>query len=124
MWVVPAKVAGNWNWTLDFGKQKRTYAAVMEQNFQVVEGVVRSANRRGVLDAVKLSGDEISFSLMITLDGAGLARHQFSGRVKGDAIEGTVRIMHEPNDTSFELPWRAQRVSASGYFAPTGVNIK
>ncbi len=124
MWVVPAKVAGNWTWTLDFGKAKRSYAAVLEQHFQTVEGAVRTANRRGVFDAMKLTGNEISFSLMITLDGVGLARHQFSGRVRGDVIEGTVSILHEPHDTTIELPWRAQRTATSAYFAPTGVNIK
>jgi len=124
MWVVPAKVAGNWTWTLDFGKAKRTYSAVLEQQFQAVEGVVRTANRRGVFDSMKLSGNEISFSLMITLDGVGLSRHQFSGRVRGDVIEGTVNILHEPHDTTLELPWRAQRTATSGYFAPTGINVK
>ena len=125
MWVVPAKVEGYWTWTLDFGKAKRTYAAVVEQHFQAVEGVVRTANRRGVFDSVKLSGDEITFSLMMTLDGVGLARHQFSGRVKGDVIEGTVSILHEkPHETTLELPWRAQRTATSAYFAPTGVSVK
>jgi len=124
LWVVPAKVAGYWTWTLDFGKARRGYAAVLEQQFQTVEGVVRSANRRGVLDPVKLNGDEITFSLMITLDGVGLARHQFSGRVKGDVMEGTVRILHEPHETTLELPWRAQRTATSAYFAPTGVGLK
>lgn len=124
MWVVPAKVAGNWTWTLDFGKARRNYAAVLEQHFQTVEGVVRTANRRGVFDSMKLTGNEISFSLMITLDGVGLARHQFSGRVRGDAIEGTVSILHEPHDTTIELPWRAQRTATSAYFAPTGLSLK
>ena len=124
MWVVPAKVAGYWNWNLGFGKGKHAYAAMFEQHFQDVEGVVRSGNRRGVLDSMKLNGEEITFSLMMTLDGVGLARHQFSGRVKGDVIEGTVRVMHEPYETAFELPWRAERANASAYFAPTGVNAK
>jgi hypothetical protein len=124
MWVVPAKVAGYWNWTLTFGKTKRTYAAVVEQHFQNVEGVVRIGSRRGVLDSMKISGEEISFSLMVTLEGVGLVRHQFSGRVKGDVMEGTVRILHEPFETAFELPWRAERVTKSTYFAPTGVNVK
>jgi hypothetical protein len=61
---------------------------------------------------------------MITLDGVGFARHQFSGRVKGDAIEGTVRINVEKPETVFELPWRATRTATSAYFAPTGVNTK
>jgi precorrin-6B methylase 2 len=124
MWIVPAKVEGAWNWSLAFGKAKRTYAAVFEQRFQEVEGVVRSANRRGVFDSVKLRGDEISFSLMMTLDGVGLVRHQFSGRVRGDVIEGTVRILHEPYETPFEVPWRAERVKTSAYFAPTGLEAK
>ena len=124
MWVVPAKVAGFWNWSLNFGKAQRSYAAVLEQHFQAVEGVVRSGSRRGVFDATKLTGEDISFSLMITLEGVGLVRHQFSGRVKGDVIEGKVSILHEPYETAFELPWRAQRVATSSYVAPTGVNIK
>ena len=124
MWVVPAKVEGYWNWTLPFGKAKRSYAAVMEQRFQEVEGVVRSASRRGVFDTMKLNGDELTFSLMMTLDGVGLVRHQFSGRVRGDVIEGTVRILHEPYETAFELPWRAERAQTSAYFAPTGLGSK
>jgi len=124
MWVVPANAAGNWNWDLTFGKAKRSYAAVFEQQFQVIEGVVRSGNRRGVFDSMKLNGDEISFSLMMTLDGVGLARHQFSGRVREDVIEGTVRILHEPYNTAFELPWRAERAKTTTYFAPTGVSFK
>ena len=124
MWVVPAKIAGYWNWTLPIGKAKRSYAAVVEQQFQAVEGVVRVAHRRGLFDSMKLTGDEISFSLMLTLDGVGLVRHQFSGRVKGNVIEGTVRILYEPFETAFELPWRAERSTTSAYFAPTGLNVK
>jgi precorrin-6B methylase 2 len=124
MWVVPARIEGNWNWNLTVGKAKRPYAAVFEQRFQELEGVVRSGNRRGVFDTMKLNGDEVTFSLMMTLDGVGLVRHQFSGRVRGDAIEGTVRILHEPYETAFELPWRAERAKTSHYFAPTGLGAK
>lgn len=124
MWVVPAKIEGNWNWNLAIGKAKRPYAAVFEQRFQEVEGVVRSGNRRGVFDTVKLNGEEVTFSLMMTLEGVGLVRHQFSGRVRGDVIEGTVRILHEPYETAFELPWRAERAKTSHYFAPTGLGAK
>lgn len=124
MWVVPAKVGGYWNWDLAFGKAKRSYSAIFEQQFQAVEGVVRSGNRRGMFDSMTLNGDEISFSLMMTLDGVGLVRHQFSGRVKGDVIQGTVRIMHEPFETGSDLPWRAERAKTTTYFASTGVGAK
>ena len=53
-----------------------------------------------------------------------MARHQFSGKVKGDIIEGTVKIVHEPFEEGFELPWRATRSQTSAYFAPTGLNVK
>ena len=123
-WVVPAKVAGNWNWTLEFGKEKRRYAAVVEQRFQEAEGVVRVGDRRGVLDSMKVNGEEITFTLMMTLPGVKLARHQFHGIVKGDVIEGTVRIQHELQEEPFVLPWRAERTRSSAYFAPTGVDVK
>jgi hypothetical protein len=124
MWIVPAKVEGSWNWALPFEKGTRSYAAVFEQHFQQVEGVVRSASRRGLFDGVKLRGDEISFSLMMTIDGMGLVRHQFNGRVRGDVIDGTVNVMYEPYEKPLELPWRAERVRTSAYFAPTGLDTK
>jgi methyltransferase family protein len=123
-WIVPAKVEGNWTWTLPAGNVTRDYAAVFEQRFQNVEGVVRVANRRGVFDGIKLNGDHIAFSLMLTLDGMGLVRHQFEGRVQGDTIEGTVRLLREPYDQPTEVPWQAQRTQASAYFAPTGLDAK
>jgi SAM-dependent methyltransferase len=124
MWIVPAKVQGNWNWTLPLEKTKRSYAAVFEQRFQEAEGVVRSGNRRAVFDGVKLKGDEISFALMMTIDGIGLVRHQFNGRVRGDVIDGTVSALYEPYEKPVELPWHAERASTSAYFAPTGLDAK
>ncbi|MGZ9067200.1 MAG: SAM-dependent methyltransferase [Burkholderiales bacterium] len=123
-WTVPAKVEGYWDWTLPVANGKQTYSAVLEQRFQTVEGVVRVGNRRGVFDTVKLNGDEISFTLMLTLEGMGLVRHQFQGRVQGDSMEGTVRLLREPYDRAIEMPWRAQRVAGSAYFTPTGVDAK
>jgi hypothetical protein len=123
-WTVPAKVDGNWTWTLPVGSAQRTYSAVVEQRFQIVEGVVRVGNRRGVFDSMKLDGDHITFTLMLTLDGMGLVRHQFEGRVNGDTIEGTVKLLREPYDKAVEAPWRAQRTPTTSYFAPTGLETK
>ena len=125
MWVVPAKVEGYWDWTLPLPKGgRRTYSSIIEQRFQALEGVVREGNRRGVFNTMKLTGEEIAFQLLLTMEGIGLVRHEFSGRVHGDTIEGTVRVLHEPFEKPFELPWRAQRVSKSRYFAPTGIDAK
>jgi hypothetical protein len=123
-WTVPARIEGNWAWTLPVGSAQRGYSAIVEQRFQEVEGVVRVGNRRGVFDSMKLDGDHLTFTLMLTLDGMGLVRHQFDGRVVGDTIEGTVRIMREPYDKAVEVPWRAQRTPSTTYFAPTGLEAK
>ncbi len=124
MWIVPARVGGNWSWEFDYAGAKRKYDAVLEQYFQKTEGVVRNGSRRGVLDKMTLSGADINFTLAMTLDGAGLVTHTFSGKASDNEIVGAVklqRIVNEETET-VETPWRAVRTPASNYFAPTGVS--
>ena len=125
MWIVPARVEGYWNWELTINERRISYAAINEQRFQKVEGVARAGNRRELLHDVKLRGEDISFSLALTLDGIGFVRHTFRGKARGDRIEGTVSVTLPPNhDKPFELPWRASRAATSAYFDPTGTNIQ
>lgn len=131
MWVVPAKVAGFWDWRLAVGGAERTYSAIFEQRFQTLEGVVRTANRHGIFHDMKLHGEDISFVLMMTLPGLGFTRHEFSGRVTGNTMQGAVKITLPPvtneEDEELEtivLPWQAKRVPTSAFFAPTGVDIR
>jgi hypothetical protein len=131
MWIVPAKVGGYWNWNLTVGGIQRDYAAVLEQRFQSLEGVLRTGKRHGILNDMKLRADEISFVLMMTLEGLGFTRHEFTGRVRGDTMEGVVRITLPPKtneeDEELEtvtLPWQARRSTTSAYFAPVGVDIR
>lgn len=121
-WVVPAKVGGYWGWNLKLRDRSLPYSAIFEQRFQAVEGVARAGNRRAVLNDLKLTGEDISFSLLISVEGAKLIRHQFTGKVNGDVIEGTVTVLQEPYEQAVEIPWRADRTRASGYFAPTGMD--
>jgi hypothetical protein len=125
-WIVPAKVAGYWAWELPVGGSTRGYAAIVEQHFQNVEGAVRVAHRRELLDSMKLAGDEISFALDIRINGVGLVNHRFQGRVRGDTIEGSVTVKPEQpeNAKPQELAWRAKRVQESFFFAPTGTDIE
>ena len=125
LWIVPARVAGNWTWDLSFGGRQVTYSAIAEQRFQMVEGAVRSGKRRELLQDVKLRGEDISFTLMMTIDGVGFARHVFRGKVQGDAIVGTASVSLPPHEKTLELPWRARMTAESAYFAPdTGTNIQ
>ena len=120
-WIVPARVAGYWSWNVDLGERKLSYSAVLEQRFQAVEGVARVGKRRALLNDVKLSGDQIAFSLLISAEGNKLVRHQFAGKVRENAIEGTVSVLQAPYERAVEMPWRASRTAQSAYFDPTGI---
>jgi hypothetical protein len=124
MWIVPARVEGYWNWELTFDGRPVTYSAVTEQRFQAVEGMVRAGNRRELLQDMKLRGDDISFTLMLTIDNVGFVRHTFRGKVQGDAIVGTASVSLPPHEKTIELPWRATRSVTSAYFDPTGTHIQ
>jgi hypothetical protein len=122
MWIVPARVAGAWDWTLEAGGRKVPYAAVLEQHFQNVEGVVRAGDRREVFQEMTLRGADIALTLEITLDGLGLTRHEFRGTVAGDRMKGTVSLT-PANGAAVTVPWEARRVEQSAYFAPTGTKL-
>lgn len=122
MWIVPARAGGYWNWDLNIDGRRVNYSSIKEQHFQVVEGVVRAGNHREVLQDMKLRGEDISFKLEMTLEGVGLTRHEFTGRVRGDQIRGTVKVT-PANRQTVSLPWNAKRATKSEYFAPTGVQM-
>jgi hypothetical protein len=121
---VPARVAGNWSWELSLNGRQVAYSAIKEQRFQVVEGMVRAGNRRELLQDIKLRGEDISFTLMMTIENVGFVRHVFRGKVRGDVIVGTASVSLPPHEKSLELPWRARLTPDSEYFAPTGTNIQ
>ncbi len=122
MWIVPAPVAGSWEWALDVEGHTFRYASLLEQRFQETEGVVRVGDRREILDGMTLRGDDIKFNINITLNGLGLTHHEFSGKVDGDQIVGTVTLTPSARST-VTLPWRARRTTRSDYFAPTGTEM-
>jgi hypothetical protein len=122
LWIVPARVAGGWDWDLTVAGKQIPYGVAIEQQFQVFEGVARAGDRREVLNAATLRGADIAFTLEITLDGLGLTRHEFSGKVDGDQIVGTARLTPAQQD-AVTVPWRARRAAQPRYFAPTGTAL-
>jgi hypothetical protein len=125
LWIVPARVAGGWDWDLTVDGKQIPYGVVLEQHFQQIEGAARAGDRREELTSTALRGADIAFTLNITLDGHGLTRHVFTGKVegdRGDRIVGTARVTPSQRDT-LTLPWRARRSPEPRYFAPTGTSM-
>jgi Methyltransferase domain len=122
LWIVPARVAGGWDWDLTVTGKQIPYGAAIEQQFQMIEGVARAGDRREVLTEATLRGADIAFTLEITLDGFGLTRHEFSGKVDGDQIVGTATLTPAQREV-ITVPWRARRAAQPRYFAATGTAL-
>jgi len=90
LWIVPAPVAGTWKWAVS-GSGPRDYELLLRQQYQKVEGVVRLDEKTGQLRDVKLDGDRISFAVVEPTSGTNTIRREFTGRVNGNTIDGTVK---------------------------------
>jgi hypothetical protein len=123
VWIVPAQVQGFWNWELPVTGSAQRYEAMLEQRFQVAEGICRVGNRRGVFTDMKLRGEDLSFAMEITLDTVGLTRQEFTGKVRGDRMDGSVRVIYrdDPAYKTVTYPWQAERARTTAYFRPTGL---
>ena len=71
LWIVPAKVDGNW-------KMPEGELAI-KQTFQVISGTLKNGSSSSAING-KLNGDQITFTAGGT---------QYTGRVNGSSIEGT-----------------------------------
>jgi hypothetical protein len=80
LWIVPAKVAGTWKVDVT-GGGARSYEAAFVQQFQNIGGSAKADGKTVQFSNGKLRGDTITFSI----DG-----REFTGRVAGEKIEGTV----------------------------------
>jgi precorrin-6B methylase 2 len=74
MWIVPAKVEGTW--------QTAQGELLLTQNFQMLLGTLKTGSNTVMISNAKLRGDQITF----TAGGA-----EYTGRVNGNNIEGTVK---------------------------------
>jgi len=113
-WIVPARVAGSWQWRLTIGGKPLAYAVSLEQKFQMISGSVRVGASSATLQDARLQGDQISFRFSAEVNGAPL-EHRFSGRVTGNTIEGTVNIAGSRSQGQFE--WNATRSAKAGQSA-------
>jgi len=88
LWIVPARVNGRWKVTLpDLRSVKpREVVLDMEQQFQKISGTVNFGRMTTTLRDPVISGDSIRFKLT---DEDSKVR-EFTGRVSGNSMSGTV----------------------------------
>jgi SAM-dependent methyltransferase len=102
LYVVPARVAGQWRIDTALAGE-REFMLNVEQQYQQIRGGVTGGG--GFLPAfeARLNGNRIYF-----VPAENDVSHRFEGEVRGDVIEGVVRSGYGPQLT--ERPWRARRV--------------
>jgi precorrin-6B methylase 2 len=91
LWIVPAKVEGLWKWPSGTGQAEAELK--LSRQFQLIEGALKLNGKESPIENATLVGDRISFRA----DG-----QEYSGQVKDDLIEGSVRA-------SSERKWSASR---------------
>lgn len=107
-WVIPAKVAGTWRWELLVADKPLPYEVELEQKYQMISGSARAGGRAVKLQGARLRGEELHFSFTAEIDGAPV-RHEFHGKVSGDAVRGTVQLSGARLQK--QLEWNAQRAA-------------
>lgn len=87
-YVVPARVPGKWQSLVNIGGRDTPLEFSLEQEFQELEGSVEIRDRKAELRG-RILGDRIN---MVAGGRGGVARHEFSGRIDGGNIKGTLTI--------------------------------
>jgi len=112
LWIMPANAAGTWQWRLEAAGTAVPYELALEQTFQSLAGRALAAGRAARLAEPGLTGSEVRFVLYVPANGREL-RHEYTGRVSGEAITGRVRL-----DGGAEVVWNAQRVRRGSIAQP------
>lgn len=87
LWIVPAKVQGEWTLSVPAGGAEETWQVALKQEFQKLTGTARLGRRSFPLVDARMRGAEIRFSFV---DANG-AKREFVGRAQGDRLEGTTK---------------------------------
>lgn len=87
-YVVPARVPGKWQSLVNIGGRDTPLEFSIEQEFQEIEGSVEIRDRKAELRG-RILGDRIN---MVAGGRGGVARHEFTGRIDGGSIKGTLTI--------------------------------
>jgi len=103
LWIVPARVEGEWTFELSSGGKTRRTRLVLQQRFQFVSGTVELPGQGDVpVSYGRLRGEELR--LMLPPGALDRGQVELVGRVKDDSLIGTVR-----KDDREVARWNAHR---------------
>jgi Methyltransferase domain len=105
-WIVPARAAGVWQWQMPVAGKPQSYEIRLEQKYQVITGSVWVGGRTATLQGARLRGSEIRFAFTADVNG-GPVKHEFTGKIDGDAINGSAEISGER--VRAQRDWNARR---------------
>jgi hypothetical protein len=116
-WVVPARVAGVWQWQGAVGGKPVPYEVRLEQKYQTVTGSAWVGGRTATLRDVRLRGADFRFNFTVEINGTPV-KHELAGRIEADAITGTAALSGARIQSQAE--WNARRAArpASGRGTP------
>jgi hypothetical protein len=113
-WVVPANVTGEWSATVRTSPKPQEITLRLAQKFQFAEGSIEDGDARVALEDVKLVGPQLTFKARLPGAAGSATVQEFSGRVAGDSIEGTLKTA--ANERA--IAWRARRVGGKVAIGP------
>jgi hypothetical protein len=103
-WVVPGNAAGKWRWEMPLAGKAAVFNLSVAQNFQSITGGLGVDGNSWPIENARLRGEDISFSVNDPRD---KTRYEFSGRIAGQGIEGSVRVAGV--NVQRQLEWSATR---------------
>jgi SAM-dependent methyltransferase len=80
LWIVPARVAGVWQWTVNNGTKADRYELTLRQEFQKLTGTLAVNGKEEAISALRLVGDRMEFES---------AQRRFSGQLADGTGAGT-----------------------------------
>ena len=109
-WIVPARVAGVWQWELPVSGKPLAYEVKLEQKYQAITGSISVGGKPVKLLTARLRGDEIRFAFTAEVNGSPV-KHEFIGKVTGDGVTGSARLSGARMQGQHD--WSARRIAPS-----------
>jgi len=84
-WMVPAKIAGTWEWKVG----QESYRVELSQQYQVITGTLHGPGGQSQLLNTVLKGEDFRFDASVPRGAAPITMH-FAGKVNGDTLSGNI----------------------------------